>query len=121
MHNTGTPLPTPSSSPPPLNQSDLATILDQIDPIEDWRSLGLELRVPARKLSHIQHKFPVESLEQVLLYWITSKENCSWKYLVAALRKIREGGVASRISKKFISRGGVLGESTVDWFCIWGL
>lgn len=68
--------------------------------------------MPARKLSHIQHKFPVESLEQVLLYWIASEENCSWKYLVAALRKMGEAGVANRISKKFVSGGGSLGMST---------
>ena len=114
-HTGSVSIPSPAP-PPPLTRRDLAMILDEIEPVEDWRSLGLELRVPARKLSHIQHKFPVESLEQVLLYWISSEQNCSWKYLVAALRKIKEVAIANRISKKFISRGAALGGSILSQF-----
>ena len=41
-HTGSVSIPSPAP-PPPLTRRDLATILDEIEPVEDWRSLGLEL------------------------------------------------------------------------------
>ena len=102
--------------PDPLTENDFTVILVELESLKDWKSFGLELRVPARKLDHIQHKFPVESLEQVILHWIAAEgNNCTWNYLVAALKKIGETGTASRISRKYISKDFSLGMSI--FFC----
>jgi hypothetical protein len=103
--STGTP---PSPPPPPLNEGDLPKILDELESlVDDWKELGLELHVPARKLPQIQQKYPVESLEMVILYWLghSSKENCSWGYLVDALKNMGRKSVAHRITKKHLPAG----------------
>ena len=97
------------SAPPPLTIEDLSSVLAHLGSLADWRSLGLELRVPGRKLTQIQQKHPVESLEKVILYWLenAAKENRSWKYLVTALRSIEESAIAHHIIKKYPSAGPV--------------
>lgn len=100
-----------------MTKADLAPILDQLESVVDWRSLGLELRVPARKLSAIQQKFPVDSLEQVILLWLQSNsssgEKCSWKALSSALKRIGESSIARRINKKYLLNTGRTGMMLV--------
>lgn len=105
---------------PPLTREDLPAILDHLEPLDDWRSLGLELRVPGRKLTHIQQKYPVESLERVVLFWLEEgpKENCSWRYLADALRKIDRRSIANVIIKKYLAGLGILTSKTGQYMLV---
>ena len=94
----------------------MASIMDHLESVIDWRSLAVELRVPARKLPHIQQNFPVESLERVVLYWLESgpEGNRTWKYLADALKKIGENSLANRILRQYTSTivGNTIGHSS---------
>ena len=59
--------------------------------------------VQDEKSPHIQPNFQVDDLKSVI--WLESgpKENHTWKYLVTALKKIREDSVASHILRQHTS------------------
>lgn len=84
-------------------------ILEQLEQLvdTDWLDLGLELHVPGRKLTHMQQKCPVEGLEKVIVHWLehSNARNCSWGYLVEALRSMGRKSIAQRISKKHLQTG----------------
>lgn len=94
-------------SPPPLTKEDLPEILDQLELLVDWQDLGLELHVPGRKLAQMQQKCPVEGLEKVIIHWLehSDKRNCSWAYLMEALRNMGKKSMAQRIGKKHLPAG----------------
>ena len=104
-----TPPSPPPPPPPPLTKEDLPEILGQLEALvdDDWRDLGLELHVPGRKLTQMQQKYPVEGLERVILHWLghSDEKNCSWAYLVDALRAMGKKSLAHRINKKHLPAG----------------
>ena len=93
---------------PLLSKDDLPSILDHLKSVTKWRSLGMVFvrdQVQDQKSPHIQQNFPVDSLENMILYWLESgpKENHTWKYLVTALKKLGEDFVANHILRQHTS------------------
>ena len=93
---------------PLLSKDDLPSILDHLKSVTKWRSLGMifvQDQVQDERALHIQKNFPVDSLENMILYWLESgpKENHTWKYLVTALKKIGEDSVANHILRQYTS------------------
>lgn len=99
-----------------MTKEDLPAVLGHLEVLGDnWeaiQSVGLELRVPGRKLNHIQQKHPVESMERVVLHWLDSadRERCTWAYLVSALRNLHKKSSSGRISRKYQSMASRIGK-----------
>lgn len=99
-----------------LTREDLSAVLGHLEVLGDnWeaiQSVGLELRVPGRKLNHIQQRHPVESMERVVLHWLDSanRDKCTWAYLVSSLRNLHKKSPGGRIGRRFQSMASRIGK-----------
>ena len=70
-----------------------------------WYYLGLQLKVPVRRLDTIRHVFsdPKEQFLEMLKDWLLNTYNPSWKTVVDALRSpgVEENRLASVLERKY--------------------
>ena len=77
----------PPSGLPQLNESTLQRIASNL-PSDKWKPLGRVLGLPNRDLDNIATNHyidPVEQSYQMLLLWVSQKEDATWDKLVDAL------------------------------------
>lgn len=89
-----------------LDESDIATLCNELTGIFDWFTLGLNLGVQYHQLQEIRRSYSVEGYgalrRETLVLWLRRTPNVSWRDVVRALRKMEEGSVAGRIEQKYI-------------------
>ena len=89
-----------------LEESDIATLCNELTGISDWFMLGLNLGVPYRLLKEIRSNYSVEGCgacrRETLVLWLQRAPNASWRDVVGALRKMEEDSLAGRIEQKYV-------------------
>ena len=89
-----------------LDESDIATLCNELTRISDWFTLGLNLGVPYRLLKEVRSNYSVEGLgacrRETLVLWLQRTPNASWRDVVGALRQMEEDSVAGKIEQKHI-------------------
>ena len=89
-----------------LEESDIATLCNELTGISDWFMLGLNLGVPYRLLKEIRSNYSVEGCcacrRETLVLWLQRVPNASWGDVVQALRQMGENAMAERIEQKYV-------------------
>ena len=89
-----------------LEESDIATLCDELTGISDWFTLGLNLGVPYHLLKEVRSVYSVKGLgacrQETLVLWLQRTPSASWRDVVGALRQMGENIVAERIEQKYI-------------------
>ena len=89
-----------------LEESDVATLCNELTGISDWFTLGLNLGVSYRLLKEVRSNYSVEGCgacrRETLALWLQRAPNASWRDVVGALRKMEEDSLAGRIEQKYI-------------------
>ena len=89
-----------------LEESDIATLCNELKNISDWFTLGLSLGVPYHLLKEVRSNYAVEGLgacrRETLVLWLQRTPNASWRDLAGALRQMGVNAVAKRIEQKYI-------------------
>ena len=90
-----------------LDESDIATLCNELTSISDWFTLGLNLGVKLHQLHEIHSKyFQVEGLgacrRESLVLWLRRTPSASWRDVVRVLQRMGENTVAGRIERKYI-------------------
>ena len=88
-----------------LDESNIATLCNELSDIFDWFTLGLNLGVPYHKLEEVRRNYSVEGhgalRRETLVLWLRRTSNASWRDVVQALRQMEEENVAGRIERKY--------------------
>ena len=69
----------------------IKNITREIGDVEDWKSLGMNLKLDPTKLSEIEHDchgVDAECRQAMVEFWVNSDTSASWKRLAAALEGI---------------------------------
>ena len=78
-----------------------------MDASAQWYQLGLQLKLKTGTLDSIQAQFtePKRQLLEMLMTWLNSSDNTSWKTLTDALRSqsVGKGQLADALEKKYCS------------------
>ena len=102
-----------------LEESDIATLCNELTSISDWFILGLNLGVPYHLLKEVRSNYSVEGLgackRKTLVLWLRHTPSASWGDVVGALQQMGENSVAERIQLKYI--GGPLHASKL-YYCM---
>ena len=89
-----------------LEESDIATLCNELTGISDWFTLGLNLGVHYRLLKEVRSNYSVDGCgacrRETLVLWLQRAPNASWRDVVGALRQMGENAVAQRIEQKYI-------------------
>ena len=89
-----------------LEESDIATLCNELTSISEWFALGLNLGVPYCLLKEVRSNYSVEGWgacrRETLVLWLQRAPNASWRDVVGALRQMGENAVAQRIEQKYI-------------------
>ena len=73
-------------------QPEFEEVMELMDDVSDWRSLGCHLEVKSAKLNEIAKYPPEEQKAQLVSAWF-STDNCTWAKLMEALEKPSVSGV----------------------------
>lgn len=68
-------------------------VLEAIEEVSDWRTLGTHLGIKSSKLDEIARYPPEEQKSQLVAAWERSGTDCTWKKLEEALEKPSVCGV----------------------------
>lgn len=81
---------------------DRRAVLEAIEGVSDWRSLGTHLRIKIAKLDEIAKYSPEEQKSKLVAAWFESEENCTWEKLEEALDRpsLRESQAVERVRKR---------------------
>lgn len=89
-----------------LDESDIATLCNELSDIFNWFALGLNLGVPYNKLEEVRRNYSVEGLDacrrESLVLWLRRTPSASWRDVVGGLQQMGENTVAGRIERKYI-------------------
>ena len=106
-----------SIAPAPPTLQELSTELDRV---ERWYELGVNLDFPGHQLREIEQDSPRCSSRcklEMLDKWLRKSENPSWEAVAKALYLMKEYAVANQIRKKYCSSANTSGNypSRVFW------
>ena len=83
---------------PPLTVKELMAAVSNVN---DWHALGIQLDLTMSQLEKIYVTYHVDGVErekaEMFNIWLKNFPNASWPDLIAALKTIGEGSVASKI------------------------
>lgn len=93
---------------------DHRAVLEAIESVSDWRSLGTHLRIKIAKLDEIAKYSPEEQKSKLVAAWFESEENCTWEKLEEALDRpsLRESQAVERVRKRRTST--VFKDSSIE-------
>jgi len=83
----------------------LEDLSNELEPVADWHTLGVKLRVEYHKLREIEEQYhdPQRRKHEVLSRWLRKGQNCTWRRVVEVLMLMGEMRVADAITLKYIS------------------
>ena len=90
------------------SEPELKDILDEIDKVNDWHSLGIHLRLDIALLDQIEEQYFAtqghkKCKTKMIDLWLKVKPDASWYMLIKALKKINEESLADRLTAKYLS------------------
>ena len=87
---------------PPLTVKEL---MAAVSDVHDWHALGIQLDLKMSQLKNIHVTYHVDGVErmkaEMFNMWLKNCLNASWPDLIAALKTIGEGSVASEIEASY--------------------
>jgi len=88
-----------------LTLNDLHDLAQELEPIEDWITLGLYLGVRYSELMSIEkyHRDLRDCKHKVLSRWLHEGRNCSWRRVVEVLIQMGMMVVADTIKWKYLT------------------
>ena len=86
----------------------LRDLLEAIDDVNDWHTLGLHLRLDIAQLDQIEEQYFAthghrRCKTKMIDHWLKVKPDASWYMLIKALKKIKEESLADRLTAKYLS------------------
>ena len=86
----------------------LKDILDEIEDVNDWHTLGIHLRLDIAQLDQIEEQYFATQghrrcKTKMIDLWLKVKPDASWHMLIKALKKIKEESLADRLTAKYLS------------------
>ena len=94
-------------------QPEFREVMELMDDVSDWRSLGWHLEVKSAKLNEIAKYPPEEQKAQLVSAWF-SMGNCTWDKLMEALEKPSVSGVQAAKKARKMSGTHSKGSSVVS-------
>ena len=84
---------------------DLRELVQELEPIKEWFTLGLYLGLKDDELREIEvdHHILQRCKHEVLSRWLRKGCNCTWKRVVEVLMQMGEMVVADTIKLKYLS------------------
>ena len=88
-----------------LMLDDLRELVQELEPIKEWFTLGLYLGLKDDELSEIEadHHYLQRRKSEVLLKWLRKGRNCTWRRVVEVLMQMGEMAVADTIKLKYLT------------------
>ena len=89
-------------------EPELRDLLDAIEDVNDWHSLGLHLRLDITQLDQIEEQYFAthghrRCKTKMIDLWLKVNPDASWCMLIKALKKIKEQSLADRLTAKYLS------------------
>ena len=89
-------------------EPELRDLLDAIEDVNDWHTLGLHLRLDVTQLDQIEEQYFAtyghrRCKTKMIDLWLKVKPDASWYMLIKALKKIKEESLADRLTEKYLS------------------
>ena len=89
------------------SEPELRDVLDAIDDVNDWHTLGIHLRLDVTQLNQIEEQYFAthghgRCKTKMIELWL-KKPDASWYMLIKALKKIKEESLADRLTKTYLS------------------
>ena len=88
-------------------EPELRDVLDAIDDVNDWHTLGLHLRLDIAEMDQIEEQYLTQGHRRcktkMIDLWLKVKPDASWHMLIKALKKIKEESLADRLTEKYPS------------------
>ena len=94
------------SSPAELTENDLPEIQSELEEVDNWHKLGLQLEVPAGKLTEFERNYTDDAQHckaEVLTWWLQNATDCSWNTLAQAIEAM---GGHQAVAEKLRMRQG---------------
>ena len=91
--------------------------------VEQWRRLGISLKIPLPALSHISstHSSCGDRYLEVLIYWLNHNEAASWRALLEVLSHFETKHTIDRLTQDILaaqdSEVSLSAERGACWFC----
>ena len=88
-----------------LTLGDLRELVQELEPIEEWFTLGLYLGLKDDQLKKIEadHHHLQRRKSEVLSSWLRKGHNCTWRRVVEVLMQMGEMVVADAIKTKYLT------------------
>ena len=87
-----------------LTLSDLKELVQELEPIKEWFTLGLYLGLKDDELREIEadHRYLQRCKHEVLSRWLRKGHNCTWKGVVEVLIQMGELVMADKIKLNYL-------------------
>ena len=88
-----------------LMLDDLRELVQELEPVKEWFTLGLYLGLKDDELREIEadHRHLQRCKHEVLSRWLRKGHNCTWRRMVEVLIQMGEMVVADTIRLKYLS------------------
>ena len=88
-----------------LTLGDLRELVQELEPIKEWFTLGLFLGLKDDELREIEadHRHLQRCKSEMLSRWLRKGQNCTWRRVVEVLMLMGEMVVADRIKLKYLA------------------
>ena len=88
-----------------LMLDDLRELVQELEPVKEWFTLGLYLGLKDDELREIEadHRYLQHCKHEVLSRWLRKGHNCTWRRMVEVLIQMGEMVVADTIRLKYLS------------------
>ena len=101
-----------------LTLGDLRELVQELEPIKEWFTIGLYLGLKDDELREIEadHHYLQRCKHEVLSRWLRKGDNCTWRRVMEVLMQMGEMVVADVIKLKYLTltTGRLLHED----FCV---
>ena len=81
-------------------------LTEELAGMNDWRSLGVALRVPVGELEEIMALSPLGGIARwridLLEHWLSSTPTASWSDIIPALEKLGHHTLSARLRTKYL-------------------
>ena len=90
------------------SEPELRDLLDAIEDVNDWHSLGLHLRLDIAQMDQIEEQYFAthghrRCKTKMIDLWLKVDPDASWCMLINALKKIKEQSLVDRVTAKYLS------------------
>ena len=88
-----------------LMLDDLRELVQELEPIKEWFTLGLYLGLKDDELREIEadHRYLQRCKDEVLSRWLRKGCNCTWRGVVEVLTQMGEIVVADKVKLKYLT------------------